>query len=83
MREYRESVAPLLVNLGETPEDSAAVAERVQTRYVATQHSIRGDVLLTLGREDEARIEYNLALLMDPDDKNWMNPIWRSDRARR
>jgi hypothetical protein len=83
MRKHRESVVPLLVNLGETPEDSAAVAERIRARFEATQHSMRGDVLLTLGREDEARMEYDLALLIDPDDKNWMNPVLRSDRERR
>lgn len=83
LRSHRESVAPFLTNLGETEEERAAVAERIRKRYEATQHSIRGDVLLTLGRRDEAIIEYNLALLIDPDDKNWMNPVWREGRGQR
>jgi hypothetical protein len=83
MRRHRVSVAPLLVNLGETEADSAAVAERIQRRYEATQHSMRGDVLLTLGRETEAIMEYNLGLLTDPDEKNWMSPVWQESRGRR
>jgi len=83
MRESRESVLPLLTNLGETAEESTSVAERVQKRFEATQHSILGDMLLSLGRREEAIVEYNLALVIDPDDKNWMNPIWRDSGLRR
>lgn len=83
MRKHRVSVAPLLTNLGETEADSSTVAERIQRRYEATQHSMRGDVLLTLGRETEAILEYNLGFLTDPDEKNWMSPVWRESRERR
>jgi hypothetical protein len=76
MRKNRENVAGHLTNLGETEEEAAAVLERVQKRYEATQHSMRGDVLLTLGRQDDAMIEYDLARMIDPDDKNWMHPVW-------
>ena len=40
IREFRESVFPLLVNVGETDEEIAAVAERVQERFEATQYEI-------------------------------------------
>jgi len=83
IRDHRESIGPYLVNLGATEEAAAAMAARVEKRYEATQQSMRGDVLLTLGRETEAIIEYNLGLLIDPDDKNWMNPVWRETRNRR
>jgi len=83
IRDHRVSPAPFLTNLGSTPEEVEALAERIETRYQATQQSLRGDVLLTLGRAVEARIEYNMALLLDPDDKNWMNPVWDAQRDRR
>jgi spermidine synthase len=83
LRKKRESVGPYLTNLGETEEEAQAVAERVRIRYLATQHSMRGDVLMTLGRRDEAIIEYNLALALDPDDPNWMSSVWDDQRGRR
>ena len=83
IRKHRESVAPFLTNLGETEEEAAAVAERIRLRYEATQHSMRGDVLLTLGRRDDAIIEYNLALMIDPTDKNWMSSVWNQQTPSR
>ena len=83
MRKNRESVAPYLTNLGDTEEDSAVVLDRIQKRYESTQHSMRGDVLLTLGRRDEAMVEYNLARMIDPDDKNWLHPVWNQQRSGR
>ena len=80
IRDYRESVGPYLTNLGDTEEEAEALAERVRVRYEATQQSLKGDVLLTLGRRTEAILEYNMALIIDPDDKNWMNPVWRENR---
>jgi hypothetical protein len=77
MRDHRESVLPWLSNTGTTDEEMAAVAERVQKRFAAGHYSIGGDILLSMGREDEALAEYNAALLIDPEDKNWMNSIWR------
>jgi len=77
IRDHRVSVGPFLTNLGETEEEAAALAERVRLRYEATQQSLKGDVLLTLGRQTEAIMEYNMALLIDPGDKNWMNPVWK------
>ena len=81
MRKHRESVGPYLTNTGPTEGEEAEVAERIQKRYLATQHSMRGDVLLTLGRRDEALVEYNLAHLVDPNDKNWSHPVWDAQRA--
>jgi spermidine synthase len=83
MRESRESVLPLLTNLGSTEEERAVVADRVRKRFESTQHSLIGDMLLSLNRRDEAIVEYNLALVIDPDDKNWMNPIWRDVELQR
>ncbi len=83
MRDSRESVLPLLTNLGATEEEGASVAERIERRFESTQHSLLGDMMLSLGRRDEAIVEYNLALVIDPDDKNWMNPIWRDVEIRR
>ena len=80
MRKQRESVARYLVNLGDTEEEVAAMAERIRIRYQASQHSMRGDVLMTLGRRDEAIIEYNLALAIDPSEPNWMSPVWDEQR---
>ncbi len=81
MRRHRESVLPYLENLGENEEEAREVAERVELRYQASQHSMRGDVLLTLGREEDALIEYNMASLLDPTDKNWIHPVWEGQRG--
>jgi len=83
IRELRESVFPLLVNVGETEEEIAAVAEKVQKRFEATHHSITGDVLHFLDMREQATVEYTEALLIDPQEKNWLNPIWRRGRPRR
>ena len=81
LRKHRESVLPLLVNLGGSEEEVAAVGERVRRRFEATQHSIAGDVFYYLGRDDRAKGEYDTALLIDPGDKNWANPAWREERT--
>lgn len=83
IRELRQSVFPLLVNVGETEEEIAAVAGRVQRRFEATQHSISGDIYYFLGMREQATVEYSTALHIDPQEKNWMHPIWRSGRRRR
>ena len=83
MRRSRESVLPYLTNLGSREEERSEVAEMIQRRYQATQHSMRGDVLLTLGRRDDAMVEYNLARMIDPTDKNWMHPVWNQERSGR
>ncbi|NIM50984.1 MAG: tetratricopeptide repeat protein, partial [Gemmatimonadales bacterium] len=80
IRESRESVFPLLVNTGETDEEIAAVAGRIQKRFEATHHSITGDVLYFLGMREQARVEYNKALVIDPQEKNWLHPVWRRGR---
>jgi predicted negative regulator of RcsB-dependent stress response len=72
----RESVLSLLVNMGESDEEIAAVAERVDTRFEATGHSIGGDILLRLGMKEQAMAEYNTALEIDPAEKNWLNSVW-------
>lgn len=82
LREVRESVWPILTNIAESDAERDTVAERVHRRFEATQYSVRGDALLALGRGDQARVEYNTARRIDPDEKNWMHPVWRSVRAR-
>jgi spermidine synthase len=72
----RESVFSLLVNVGEGDEEVAAVAEKVQKRFQATGHSIRGDILLRLGVKEQAVAEYTTALQIDPEEKNWLNSVW-------
>jgi spermidine synthase len=75
-REYRESVSPLLVNVGETEEEIASVEERVQRRFEAIHHSITGDIYLFLGRRDQAIVEYRRALAVDPRETNYLNWTW-------
>ena len=75
MRELRESVFPYLVNLGETEEEIAAVTERLQMRFEATQHSIMGDILFSLGMREQALVEYNNAVLKDPKSADWLNAM--------
>ncbi len=82
MREGRESAAPLLVNLGDSEEEVAAVREGVQRRFEAVHFSIGGDVYATLGRRSEALTEYSKALAIDPLEKIALNPIWRVDPSR-
>ncbi len=59
--------------MGETDEEIAAVERRVQKRFQATQHSIRGDVLYFLGMREQATAEYRTALRIDPQEKNWLS----------
>ena len=66
---FRESVFPLLVNTGETDEEIATVAEKVQKRFEATQYGIRGEVLAIQGMLEQAVVEFRKALLIDPEDK--------------
>ena len=74
-QESRESVLPLLTNLGGTDQERAALAERVQQRYQATQHAIRGDIFFYLGRRADAQNEYTRALLADPESRDWLNAM--------
>jgi spermidine synthase len=71
----RESVLPLLTNLGGTQQEQAALAERVQKRYLATQHAIRGDILFYLDRRADARDEYTRAMLADPESQEWLTAM--------
>lgn len=73
----RESPYSLLVNTGDTDQERADVADRVEKRYQATQHSISGDIFYYLGDRDKAAGEYAMALLIDPGDTNAAHPIWR------
>jgi spermidine synthase len=75
-REHRESVFPLLVNVGETEEEIASVEDRVQARFEAIHHSITGDIYLFLGRRDQAMAEYRRALAVDPQETNHLNWTW-------
>ncbi|MFH1763770.1 MAG: tetratricopeptide repeat protein [Gemmatimonadota bacterium] len=74
-QESRESVLPLLTNLGEGEEERTAFAERVQKRYEATQYALRGDVLYYLGRREEAREAYTRAMLTDPESQEWLKAM--------
>ena len=74
-QESRESVLPLLTNPGGTDEERAALAERVQKRYEATQYAIRGDIFFYLGRRADAEKEYARALLADPESRAWLNAM--------
>ncbi len=80
IRDLRENVFPLLVNVGKTAEAIAAVEERIQKRFEATHHSITGDMYHFLGMREQATVEYTTALRIDPQEKNWANPIWRRGR---
>jgi spermidine synthase len=80
VRDLRESVFPLLVNVGESDEEIAEVAAKVQRRFDAMSHSITGDMLHFVGMPEKAAIEYGTALRIDPEEKNWLNPIWQRDR---
>ncbi|MFO8173124.1 MAG: fused MFS/spermidine synthase [Longimicrobiales bacterium] len=82
-RENRESVLPRVANMGETEEEAAAVEERIQKRFRAVHYSINGDVLLFLHQRDQAIMEYEEALSLDPTEKNWLNAIWRYGDPRR
>lgn len=82
-RDTRESVLPWLVNLGETEEERAEVVDRVERRHEAVHYSINGDLLLFLRQRDHAIAEYEEALSIDPEEKNWLNAIWRYGNPRR
>jgi spermidine synthase len=72
----RESVYPLLTNLGKDEGERAEVAQRVERRFESSQHTIAGDVFYYLGQEQRAWAEWDAARAIDPDDKNWANPVW-------
>ncbi|MCG6955167.1 MAG: fused MFS/spermidine synthase [Gemmatimonadetes bacterium] len=72
----RESVFPLLTNLGNTEEERAEVARGVERRFESSQHTIAGDVFFYLHQEQRAWAEWDAARAIDPDDKNWANPVW-------
>lgn len=79
----RESVVQYLV-AGETrvaesdpgASEVAGLFERVERRHRATELSLRGDILILLGRRDEAIMAYRRAMAIDPGDKGIRNPIW-------
>lgn len=78
----RESVFLSLINMGKTDEEIAAVAEKVQKRFEATNHSIRGDILRFLEMRQQALVEYTTALRIDPQEKNWLNTVLYGGRRR-
>ena len=80
-RAARQSVLPLLVNLGATPDAAAAVGDSVTRRFEATQHSFLGDILNSLGRNDRAWQEWNAALAIDPGDSSATRAIRRALQA--
>jgi spermidine synthase len=82
-RDTRESVLPWLINFGETGEEATSIEEQVRRREEAVHFSINGDVLLFLRQRDQAIMEYEEALSIDPQEKNWLNAIWRYGDPRR
>jgi spermidine synthase len=78
--ERRESPVPFLTGIEGSEGERAAFMARVEDRYRASQHSLSGDIHLALGREGAAVLEYDAALRIDPDEKNWRNPVWRGRR---
>ena len=72
----RESPWPILVDRTTTDEERAAFKEAVDTRMMANQHTVSGDIFYYLGLEDKARGEYAMGLLLDPKEKNWAHPVW-------
>jgi len=74
----RKSVLPLLVNLGDTPERAAALADSVARRYDATQHSISGDIFYALGQKERAERAWAAALSIDPGDRSALQAISRA-----
>ncbi len=74
-QQSRESVLPLLTNLGATEPERTALAARVQQRYQATQHAIRGDIFFYLGRRSDAQREYSQALEADPPSRQWLTAM--------
>ncbi len=82
IKKSRENVFLSLINMGKTDEEIAAVAEKVQKRFEATNHSIRGDVLRFLEMRQQALVEYTTALRIDPEEKNWLNTVLYGGRRR-
>ncbi len=76
IRQARESPLPFLTDTGRTPDEVAGVAAQVRLRFQATQYSISGDVFYYVGQIERARAEYDMALMTDPGDKNWLHPAW-------
>ncbi len=74
-QQARESVLPLLTNLGATEPERTTFATSVQQRYQATQHAIRGDILFYLGRRTDAQQEYSQAVLADPQSREWLTAM--------
>jgi spermidine synthase len=72
----REDVFPLLFNTGETEAERTALSERVAARLMASQHTLSGDIFFYMGNRDRALGEYRMALVVDPDEKNWIHPFW-------
>jgi len=69
-RRARKSVLPLMVNMGDTPSAVAALSDSVTRRYEATQYSLGGDILLTIGMKERALQEWTTALSIDPGDRS-------------
>jgi spermidine synthase len=74
----RTSVAPLLTNLGATLSAAAVMADSVERRYQATQHSFKGDIYYALGMTDKAWAEWRSASAIDPGDKSTRRAIERA-----
>jgi len=65
----RESVFPLLVDSGETDVEIAAVKEKLQKRFEATQYSLSGEVFAFQEMLEKAIVEYHKALQIDSEDR--------------
>jgi hypothetical protein len=74
----RQSVLPLLVNMGDQPDAIAAMADSVTKRHEATQHSFLGDIFFALDMRDKAWKEWQAALSIDAGDKSALRGIERA-----
>lgn len=75
-RVLRESVAPRLRGIQAVEADPDEFQARLQRRFEAVHFSISGDILLAAERREDAVLQYNVALSIDPTEKNWLNTVW-------
>jgi spermidine synthase len=68
MVKFRESIKPLLMNIGETPEEAVAIRKRLGAYFQATQYLIEGQIEYAQGKFENAVEKFNTALNLNPAD---------------
>lgn len=68
MQNLRESVSPLLTNIGRTAAERAAVKDKLDTYFKATQHLVRGQIDYARGEYEPAVEKFQTALNLNPND---------------